>query len=30
MMEDLRLLGISHSTLFPDLHGLAKDLSDIY
>jgi hypothetical protein len=30
MMEDLRLLGISHSTLFPDLDGLAKDLSDVY
>jgi hypothetical protein len=26
MLEDLRMLGISHATLFPDLDGLAKDL----
>jgi hypothetical protein len=26
MLQDLRMLGISHATLFPDLDGLAKDL----
>lgn len=27
MLEDLKMLGISYATLFPDLDGLAKDLS---
>ena len=26
MLEDLRMIGISYATLFPDLDGLAKDL----
>jgi hypothetical protein len=27
MLVELRMLGVSHSTLFPDLDGLAKDLA---
>jgi FRG domain len=27
---DLRLLGIDHSTIFPDLDGLARELSELY
>lgn len=30
MKQELRVLGISHSSLFPDLEGLAKDLESIY
>jgi hypothetical protein len=30
MRRDLRLLGISHSTMFPDLDGLAKELGELY
>jgi hypothetical protein len=28
--KDLRLLGISHSTVFPDLDGLANELAELY
>lgn len=28
--RDLRLLGITHSSLYPDLDGLAKDLKEIF
>ena len=28
MQQDLYLLGISHSTVFPDLEGLARELED--
>jgi hypothetical protein len=30
MRNDLRILGISHSTVFPDLEGLAKELDELY
>ncbi len=30
MKDDLRILGITHSTLFPELDGLAVELSQIY
>lgn len=30
MRNDLRLLGISHSTLWPDLDGLARELGELY
>lgn len=30
VLDDLRLLGISHSTVFPDLDGLAKELTELY
>ena len=30
LRSDLRILGISHSTVFPDLDGLAKDLAELY
>lgn len=30
MRNDLRLLGISHSTVFPDLDGLARELEELY
>jgi hypothetical protein len=30
LRDDLRLLGISYSTIFPDLDGLARELSDLY
>jgi len=30
MQKDLRLLGISYATVFPDLDGLAKDLRELY
>jgi hypothetical protein len=30
MREDLRVLGISHSTVFPDLDGLARELAELY
>lgn len=30
MQNDLRMLGISHSTVFPDLDGLARELADLY
>lgn len=30
IQRDLRLLGISHSTVFPDLDGLAKELAELY
>ena len=30
IQSDLRLLGISHSTVFPDLDGLAKELAELY
>ena len=30
MLKDLRVLGISHSSLFPDLDGLAKELGRIF
>ncbi len=29
-LQQLRILGISHSTLFPDLEGLAKELEQLY
>jgi hypothetical protein len=28
MQSNLRILGISHVSVFPDLDGLAKDLAD--
>jgi hypothetical protein len=28
--DDLRVLGISHSTVFPDLDGLARELGELY
>jgi len=28
--NELRRLGISHSTIWPDLEGLAKELGDLY
>jgi hypothetical protein len=30
LRKDLRLLGISHSTLWPDLDGLAEELGELY
>ena len=27
MLVELRMLGVSHSTIFPDLDGLARDLA---
>jgi len=30
MQSDLRLLGVDHSTVFPDLDRLAKELSELY
>ncbi len=30
MRNDLRLLGITHATVFPDLEGLAKDLAELF
>jgi len=30
MQNDLRLLGVGHSTVYPDLTGLAKELEDLY
>ncbi len=30
MRSDLRLLGITHATVFPDLEGLAKDLAELF
>jgi hypothetical protein len=28
--DELRRLGISHSTIWPDLEGLGKELGDLY
>jgi hypothetical protein len=30
MLSDLRILGVSHATLFPDPDGLAKDLTKLF
>jgi hypothetical protein len=30
MRKDLRLLGISESTVWPDLDGLARELRELY
>ena len=30
MLGELRILGVSHATLFPDLDGLAKDLTQLF
>jgi hypothetical protein len=30
MRNDLRILGISHSTVFPDLDGLARELAELF
>jgi hypothetical protein len=30
LRSDLQVLGISHSTVFPDLDGLAKDLAELF
>jgi hypothetical protein len=30
MREDLGVLGISHSTVYPDLDGLARELAELY
>ncbi len=30
MLSELRLLGVSRSTVFPDLDGLARELSEVY
>ncbi len=30
MRNDLQMLGISHSTVFPDLNGLTKELAELY
>ena len=30
MQSDLRMMGVTNSTVFPDLDGLAKDLAAIF
>lgn len=30
MLNDLRLMGISQSSLYPDLEGLAKELANLF
>ena len=30
ILSELRLLGVSRSTVFPDLDGLAHELSEVY
>lgn len=30
MLDELRILGVSHAALFPDLDGLAKDLTGLF
>jgi hypothetical protein len=30
MLNELRVLGISRETMFPDLEGLARELGEIY
>ena len=30
MKEELRMMGITHSSLFPELDGLSDELSEIY
>ena len=30
LMQDLRILGVSESTLFPDLDGLARDIRQLF
>jgi hypothetical protein len=30
LRRDLRMLGVNHSTIFPDLDGLAKELAELF
>ncbi len=30
LKQELRMMGISHSSLFPELDGLSDELSEIY